>query len=716
MKKLYLQNRKKSVFWNILLTGIAPTLCSCFILCLVFVFIIVSGTRSEEEAHEKNISYSVTSVLDSITRNSSVVCGNISDAQWFHDTFISYCLSEKPLTAINKHEITEDMSLFSVMYPYIDNISFIYFRNPETLFSSSGVYENISFYREHYPDKKEYLFFESAPDGFSRVESGGAAYLLYSANITDIANGSLKARVNVLFNEKELVETLNLISEREAFSYSFIDENGDVLWEAESGIYERGKCVNADSPASVPGLICRTRIPYSVARKTAYHSLVIFLLVLLLDIMICALLVWYFSKQNYEPLKETVERYYHGKSTDQNEFEVLNKIVDQAFRDREEAQASLDVVFPIARQRAIRGLLDGTSMDRSVLSSCGIDFPYPLFSVISIKTSLSDLFDRDMEMQLTTLAMEDFVRRSYEGLQMESCLYLHSSTGFTAVLNYNDPSDLKSFLARLYDKCTLSGASNTVIGVGGEVSEAGEIHISSDQAAFALNYSQASGSGGIFLYNDVITEAAVLFFYSHSEEVLLSKAVAAGNRDTAVQIIRNIAANNSEISAPYSLNILYSSICSTIVRAVQDLGVKLSLSYEPKPPNDIGSVEKRAVELASGICSKVQEKYSAAITEEDKKMLAYIDEHIFDKELSLSLVASVFGISQASASESFKRITGTKYIDYVNEKRIRKAVELIYTENLDLNKVYTMVGYVSMSTFRRNYQRFAAASRKGNKT
>lgn len=706
-------SQNKSVFRNLLRTGLAPTLVSCLILCLVFVFSVRTGSEAVDNSHMNNLSYVTENAVSSISRNAANLCTGIADAEWFHRIFIDYCLSEKTLTTPEKNEITTDLAVLGARTPYVEQVSFKYFWNTDTLFTGASVYENISFYQEQYPGKTEYVFFENAPDGFSQVTVGNSSYILYSADIADGNKHSNKARVNILFSENKIIDSLNLLTDCEGKAYAIKNSDGTICWSAESGLFPNQPGIEIESKNTV------LTVPLSVARKTVRKAVPVILILLMADILLCVLFTVYYSRAVYAPIAETVERFTKGSpNPGQNELELLNSIMTEAFRDKEEAQASLDVVYPLARQRLLRAILDGTAfLDdsyESILSRCGIGFARPLYNVVAVRTSLPDLFsedsDRSMEFQLTTVAMEDAVASASDGLDLSCLLYLHSANRYSAIVNYGNPAELSVFVQRLYN--TLCTSASTLLCEGNEVTSPEDLHIASDQADFAMNMSMPSVVDGILLYQDVIREAKILFYYSHSEEVIFAKAIIEGKLEAAEKNLEVILENNSGLTSFYSVSCLYQALTSTILLSAQEAGVSVPTRGKIAAPKTLSDVREVIGGLLNEVIGKVRQKYSVNITDEEKDMIRYIDEHIYDSDLSLSGVAETFDRSQASVSESFKRITGRKYIDYVNEKRIRKAVELIYSEKLDMQQVYQRVGYISMSTFRRNYQRFAEGRNK----
>lgn len=110
--------------------------------------------------------------------------------------------------------------------------------------------------------------------------------------------------------------------------------------------------------------------------------------------------------------------------------------------------------------------------------------------------------------------------------------------------------------------------------------------------------------------------------------------------------------------------------------------------------------------LTDELCAQAK---SAARGEDDETaILAFVDEHIFAPELSLSFVAERFARGASFVSALFRQKKGMKYVDYVNGIRTMRAAELLRTEEPgnSLDAIRLAVGYVSQSTFRRNFVKY----------
>lgn len=80
-------------------------------------------------------------------------------------------------------------------------------------------------------------------------------------------------------------------------------------------------------------------------------------------------------------------------------------------------------------------------------------------------------------------------------------------------------------------------------------------------------------------------------------------------------------------------------------------------------------------------------------------ILAYVDEH-YSKDVSLGTIAGKFFINPSYLSQLFKKEMNMKFIDYITDVRIKKALVLLETTSLTVNEVAEAVGYKDTRYFR----------------
>ncbi|MBA2944080.1 response regulator [Paenibacillus sp. CGMCC 1.16610] len=85
--------------------------------------------------------------------------------------------------------------------------------------------------------------------------------------------------------------------------------------------------------------------------------------------------------------------------------------------------------------------------------------------------------------------------------------------------------------------------------------------------------------------------------------------------------------------------------------------------------------------------------------------IQYIDEHLFEEELSLDRVAGKLGITPTYFSHYFKKNTNETFVQYRMRKRIDKAKQLLAVPHYRITDIGAEVGYESYPHFSRVFKK-----------
>lgn len=104
---------------------------------------------------------------------------------------------------------------------------------------------------------------------------------------------------------------------------------------------------------------------------------------------------------------------------------------------------------------------------------------------------------------------------------------------------------------------------------------------------------------------------------------------------------------------------------------------------KPMVRDEITKVLERAKERLAGEKDYWEEQSQSGMTEADglaekndtEIIKKYLEENFTDSKLNLAFVAQHFGFSPSYLSRKFKQDTGKKFIEYLNELRMQKAIQ-----------------------------------------
>ncbi len=83
-----------------------------------------------------------------------------------------------------------------------------------------------------------------------------------------------------------------------------------------------------------------------------------------------------------------------------------------------------------------------------------------------------------------------------------------------------------------------------------------------------------------------------------------------------------------------------------------------------------------------------------------------IKERLADPGLSLQLIGKELGYTPAYIGSCYKKITGTKLIDYIHQQRIQAAISLIHEGNKTIGEISRLVGFVNEAYFSTIFKKY----------
>ena len=193
-----------------------------------------------------------------------------------------------------------------------------------------------------------------------------------------------------------------------------------------------------------------------------------------------------------------------------------------------------------------------------------------------------------------------------------------------------------------------------------------------------------------------------------------------GNSHEANRLIHEVINRNNCKNIPdlYTLRIIIVEITATIMKTVAELKDANTISEE-----EMGEESKqRLLRLAfehdtidealrvieadvCDICSCVVKKRKNKSQKLRDEILEIVHENYSDCGLSLKMVAAETDISLNYLSSFFKRHIGIGFGDYVSEYRIARAREYLENEELSINDIAAMTGFVSANGFIRTFKK-----------
>lgn len=707
-----------NVFETMLLSTLLPCFLATLLLAMVFLPMMNRAAEDNDNARAQVVLDALSNQFEDLHENIGEITDVIEHSSWIHPLYLDM-LNGKVPGASTKKVIARDLNM-ACNRAGAKSASFKFYDSP-VLYNNRGVVSDQELYLNLFKDNIQYLFYTSdtQTSSFSTTYFDGVHYLLYQSPFRDIDGGRNKGEINILFQSSYLGEKLSSAIGVDMASCYLEDLDGNKLWEYNTELYNEETVTLSQRSPHYPLNLC-IEIPASVHNQSRNTVVPAMIATLAVSLVISVVLSYILTRATYQPIQQIMWKFV-GKDVDaNNEFLALEYVFDQILQEKTEAEHSLDRLLPIAQQKVLGTLLDGTAIlgdsAESQLDHCHIQFNFERFNVISMEVPFSQLQEAEVECA-AELALETLLDHLSGQLPLKAHLYYKDSDHYQIIVNYRSWENLQSYISLLtancrqyFQKYTL--AEGVYMGVGQVVFSPNEIYRAAEQADTAINVAVLNRLNQPMFYNEVAPELNYEYFYPMSEEMLLSRAITNCNTETAKELLYGIIEENRRRPQlnPKCLWLLHTDLASTVARSGQSLGITLAPIDTKEVYIGLDEVKNRIETMIEDICNQIISRRQKNITNSEMRILNYIDEHIFDPDLSLNGVAERFGKSTTYISLLFKEQRGIHYNTYVNQTRILRAVQIMGEQNVDSNAVYPMVGYVSLSTFRRNFTKYAKSN------
>ncbi|WNR43975.1 helix-turn-helix transcriptional regulator [Paenibacillus roseipurpureus] len=194
----------------------------------------------------------------------------------------------------------------------------------------------------------------------------------------------------------------------------------------------------------------------------------------------------------------------------------------------------------------------------------------------------------------------------------------------------------------------------------------------------------------------------ITFQFSTDTEKKMTEAIKSGQeKDFQEQLVQLF----QQMKVMHYNNILYAilhllALVENIVREMNSRTVRqVSLDFK----RQVQLVMKQETlepiyDLILGIYQDIQKQRTQDVKDQSNQILTdtvkeMIEEQYWDLNLSLQSIAAAMKLSSAHVSKQFRLHESMSISEYINDVRLRKALELLETKDYSINRIMELVGY-----------------------
>ncbi|TVQ21284.1 MAG: AraC family transcriptional regulator, partial [Spirochaetaceae bacterium] len=442
------------------------------------------------------------------------------------------------------------------------------------------------------------------------------------------------------------------------------------------------------------------------------------LIVVLLLVVVEIVLLEIFLRWNYRPVSVLLQDIEHPDRPSTMtagalpaELSAVHTALHNAHRAQAVDRATRELVVELER-----AVPDAVAIS-ALLGRIGIDASTPGFRALSARVTESSATIADCS-AVVQGALEPFGIAVH---QIEA-----NPRGVVWLIAGPDES-LAEPIERVYPQLVSVVGETVHIGIGPFVKRADGVGRSVRDARDAAQVALLTGCPSIASAGMATTEGAQVAGQPRRNDTnALSLAIESGTTDDAVAAVTQSVATLRARSAP----------SSDLLRDALALSAMVARRIGSKPVNGESdafgqfldrlhhadasildgtmSLDAWGRSLAALIADADQSRRertarSSASAGRATEVLAYVEKHLFDPNLSLAAVAGSVGVSLSTAASLFKQQTGTTLTGYVGDRRVTEAKRLL-RDGVPVNDVVDRIGYRDSTSFIRKFKRMTGTT------
>jgi two-component system, response regulator YesN len=731
---------------------------------LISVVVVYFWTVNIVEANTLESSQSVLQHNVEIMENSMAGISSLVNQIGLNPAINTFFRSDSPFmdktTVADIIKAQQTLNSYSITNNFVDNIQ-VYsnkskividqttsFIRPNFLYELGFSYEGLT-----YTDWMEGVLQrihqkEVWPAANMTQNNAKGRYILYLQSIPIGGSGTPVGNILVFINEKKYASLFESIGFTEGGWYCIKDAKGQVISGSPGfdGIYPQAfetafkgqKGYVIDDVDGVRMFITFTHgikvpwlyvvaVPYQDVMKATSGLKYLLGALVAITVTLGILIAIYMAYKAGKPMGHLLA-VLSGSASGPVKFDnaYLETAVLRILKNNESLSRELENTIPAQKTALIHRLLSGEFKDASQLHAdflrFGIDIRGNYHIVLIVQINDIDTGSPLEELSAYKVLLNDAFSRNIPGLIGTYDIDI-DRIALVASSNADNRSDLVATIeaqARtIYEEMLVRHQINLSF-AGHIVDEITSVPLDFHRTLQVLVSEKARSSDKVHWYKKTAVIQEMGYFYPIDLEMNLITAVVNGNAITAQNILMSLYKRN--VATPDTAR-------DVQVQFLGSLKTTLNRITEKLPDMDatlFGNISQMSVVMDDGrklkdafaefqamilqLCTLSQKNSDENSKGIKRGIIAFIHEHYADAQLSLSLVADKFSISEVYLSRMFKEYTGENFSKYIEALRLKEAQRLIEARKVPIYQISKLVGYNSPQVFRRAYQKYFGKS------
>ena len=454
-------------------------------------------------------------------------------------------------------------------------------------------------------------------------------------------------------------------------------------------------------------------IPETVFHATFPLSSMIPLLLLLLLGAMFVVITYVISKRYYQPIGSIGEMIEHNVSNE-NEIEDILGGIRNLIGERNGYREKMITISPYAQQGMLHSMINGGLQNQQLqvlIDEQFVELKKPcymlaLVNLIHAGDTPAALYHDANELITHTcaeLSTDEYsivtVRRDMQNLYI--------------IISGDDSSIMEELFYQLHqaiNEALDDPAFAVTIGVSRCETDLERLQESCNDAEKALGSMLTGGRSSVYFYMDDDHAEKKPYYFPKDLQKRMLRDFKEGNLADLDSILEDIRRRNlvqaDLMPAEIQMMVeeLHLTVRSTLREAFDMSTTHINVARVPVPAtiDEILSYYHNVFETV--LNERVDPADEAGSVDLEKEVCTYIEANLYNPELSQNGIADRFGLSSKTIGLICKNHFGTTFLQYVRDRQIQHAVELLQTTDASLEQIAVQCGFTNLLTFRRNFK------------
>ncbi|WP_127493264.1 helix-turn-helix domain-containing protein [Paenibacillus glycanilyticus] len=434
--------------------------------------------------------------------------------------------------------------------------------------------------------------------------------------------------------------------------------------------------------------------------------------------------------RSYKPLHATIHAIMRGKAIHgrsfYNEYEFIRQTFEGSIHEEKHLRNTLTRQTPFIRANYLSRLLHGymdvdlSSESEESLHFMNLNFISDRFAVFLVKIEDVHLFsDEDEEKWARARFVVSNIGIDLIGPPQKGYVVELERDRLAFLINLdkerrNEEAVIHDIVQSLYEILSKKFNIGITIAAGGVHEGPKAIRNSYPEALAALEYRLILGKNAIIYFQD-LASTKQHYYYPLEIEIQLTNFVRSGDTDNAGKLLDKIYEMNFSSShfTPEMGKCLFFNIISTFLKIMNSTNMnqleELGEDFDPIKAvftyTTAEGMQRKTKELYDTLTRSFNVERSDHRTQLLHDILAYVEQMLGDSNLGLAMIAEHFRMTPPYISTFFKKNQGQNLIDYITQKRMKAAKQLMDNKDLTIAQIAQLVGYNNDVVFIRGFKK-----------